>query len=468
MIARIHSLQVRFLLSLVLSVATALITVAVMSRWSTTLQFETYVQQNRDEMQQVAKKVALDTGQRVVAANAAGRVFLDSSNELLGTTLDPATIDANGPYVAQAERVMVITNGKDAGLDSLPPPGAPAPIDVPYGQALVGAPPMGGVAFNVAPPGPQGPFPDPEQLFLSSFNRSLLVGVLVGGVVALILAFAFSRGIVRSVEALTLAARRMADGHLDQRVVVRSSDEIGELGRAFNAMAEGLTRTEQLRRTMVADVAHELRTPLTNLRGYLEALRDGVAEPAPAVLASLYDEAILLSQLVDDLQDLALSDAGQLALNREVTDADELVASAVRAVQPEAARHGITLSYRGPDASQSVLADVRRVGQVLRNLLANALAYTSAGGDVTVTAVARERDLEVRVADTGSGIPAEHLPYVFERFYRVDSSRARATGGAGIGLAIVKQLVEAHGGRVTVRSTTGVGTTFSFTLPTAA
>jgi HAMP domain-containing protein len=338
MIARFQSLQVRFLASLVLSVAAALVTVAIMSRWSTTLQFETYVQQNRDEMQQVARKLAADMGQRVVAANAAGRVFIDSSNELLGTTVEPSPDQINPPGLLRNDRVMVFTvaavpNGKVAPIASgdtmdsadmtLPGVGIPAP---------------GPWALKLGVASPSGAIVDPEDLFLSSFNRSLLVGVVVGGAVALVLALALSRGIVRSVEALTLAARRMADGQLDQRVVVGSNDEIGELGRAFNAMAEGLTHTEQLRRSMVTDVAHELRTPLTNLRGYLEALRDGVAEPGRDVIASLYDEAVLLTQLVDDLQDLALSDAGQLTLQRVEIDAAELVASAVRAAQPEALR----------------------------------------------------------------------------------------------------------------------------------
>ena len=183
------------------------------------------------------------------------------------------------------------------------------------------------------------------------------------------------------------------------------------------------------------------------------------------MLASLYDEAVLLSQLVDDLQDLALSDAGQLTLHRELTDADELVASAVRAVQPEASSRGVTVHLEGSAESVLVWADVRRVGQVLRNLLANALAYTPAGGRITVSAEAVGDELTVRVEDTGPGIADEHVPNLFERFYRVDSSRARATGGAGIGLAVVKQLVEAHGGMVGVRSVVGTGTTFSFTLP---
>src|SRR5262249_52098173 len=171
-----------------------------------------------------------------------------------------------------------------------------------------------------------------EQVFLSAVTRSLGVGVAVGGVVAVVLAFAFSRGVLRPVSALTEAARRMERGDLSQRVEVRSTDEIGQLAHAFNAMADGLARTEQLRRTMVTDVAHELRTPLTNLRGYLEALRDGVTEPRAAVISSLYDEAVLLSQLVDDLQDLALSEAGRLTLRRDAVDVQSVVSSAAQSM----------------------------------------------------------------------------------------------------------------------------------------
>jgi signal transduction histidine kinase len=461
MIARAQSLQVRFLASLILSVAAALATVAIMARWSTTTQFEQYVQHNRDDLQQVAAQIAVDTGNRVVAARADGSVFLDSSRELIGQTLElpvpPPDVMAKGG----SPGVMVFTRSIGTGDQTFQTVSG----TVTSGTAVASAPAVGPIAFRLPmQPGVASAF-NPEDLFLSSFNRSLLVGVLVGGVVALVLALVLSRGILRSVDALTRAARQMANGRLDQRVVVRSGDEIGQLGHAFNAMAEGLTRTEQLRQTMVADVAHELRTPLTNLRGYLEALRDGVASPGPDVLASLYDEAVLLSQLVDDLQDLALSDAGQLTLRRELTDVNELVASAVRTVQPEAARRGLQVELSEQGESMPVWVDVRRIGQVLRNLLANAVAYTPAGGHITVSATARDSELTVNVADSGQGIPSEHLPNVFERFYRADSSRARATGGAGIGLAIVKQLVEAHGGAVQAQSVVGVGSTFSFTLP---
>jgi signal transduction histidine kinase len=220
---------------------------------------------------------------------------------------------------------------------------------------------------------------------------------------------------------------------------------------------------------MVTDIAHELRTPLTNLRGYLEALRDGVSAPSPATLASLHEEAVLLAQLVDDLQDLTLAEAGQLALRRAPLRVADALGRARQALRPQAEDRGVRLRVEPPaTALPDVLADERRLGQILRNLIANAIRHTPPGGEVVLSAAASPDGVELVVRDTGQGIAAEHLPHVFERFYRADASRARTTGGAGIGLAVVKQLVEAHQGRVDVHSTPGQGSTFRFTLPAAA
>jgi signal transduction histidine kinase len=298
----------------------------------------------------------------------------------------------------------------------------------------------------------------------------------------------------------------MEKGDLSQRVAVRSQDEIGELARAFNAMADGLARIEQLRRHMVTDVAHELRTPLTNIRGYLEALRDGVARPDAPLIDSLHEEALLLNRLIDDLQDLALAEAGQLRLTRRPVALGPLLEGAVSALRPALADKRLAIVVDLPADLPCADADAARVGQVLRNLLNNAITHTPPGGTITVEAttdrrppttdqedrrqetgrtpnnsvsglsspVSRSEGLSVlsprssvliTVTDTGPGIAAEHLPHIFERFYRADRARARATGGAGLGLTIVKQLVEAHGGRVWAASAPGQGATFTFTLP---
>jgi signal transduction histidine kinase len=259
----------------------------------------------------------------------------------------------------------------------------------------------------------------------------------------------------------------MEKGDLSQRVNVTSKGELGELANAFNVMAEGLTRLEKLRQNMVTDVAHELRTPLSNVSGYLEALRDGVVEPTPEAIASIHEEAMLLNRLVDDLQELAVAEAGQLQLVRQPVDIQGVVEKAALSLKGQAAEKGVSLATEIPNDLPLVEADAERLGQVLRNLLKNAIINTPSGGKITVKAHTVDSQVEVSVEDTGLGISAEHLPYVFESFYRVDQSRARKTGGAGLGLAIVKQLVEAQGGQVEIDSQVNVGTKISFTSPIA-
>jgi two-component system sensor histidine kinase BaeS len=218
---------------------------------------------------------------------------------------------------------------------------------------------------------------------------------------------------------------------------------------------------------MVSDVAHELRTPLSNIRGYLEAVQDGMIEPKPEVIGSLHEEAMLLNRLVDDLQELSLAEAGQLRLERRQVAPSDVVNKAAEAARAQATSKGIALQVDLPADLPLVDVDHQRIGQVLGNLLSNALTHTPSGGKVVIAARARQSEAEFSVSDTGEGIPPEHLPYVFERFYRADKSRSRATGGTGLGLSIAKQLVEAHGGQITVESQVGQGTTFTFTLPMA-
>jgi signal transduction histidine kinase len=310
------------------------------------------------------------------------------------------------------------------------------------------------------------PPPESEPLVRPAFDRRLMLAAAISGLVALGLAWLLSRRIVGPVEALTDAARRLGRGDLSQRVTVRSRDEIGELSQAFNAMADSLARHETLRRTLVTDVAHELRTPLTNLRGQIEAVEDGLVAPSAETLRSLGEEVRLLARLVDDLQTLSVAQDDGLALERRPLDVRELVRSAIESQQRTAAEHRLTLRSHVP-ALPRVSADPVRIGQVLRNLLVNAMTHTPEGGAVELSARVRGDAVEIVVADTGSGIPREHLAHVFERFYRADPSRARATGGAGLGLAIVKAIVEVHGGTVAAESAPGTGATFRFTLPVA-
>jgi signal transduction histidine kinase len=304
-----------------------------------------------------------------------------------------------------------------------------------------------------------------QESFVSSINRSLLFGVIIAGAAAVLASILLSRRILGPVEDLTEAAREMGKGDLSRRVAVRSSDEIGELALAFNGMADSLARVEQLRRNMIGDIAHELRSPLTNIRCQLETLQDGLAATSPEIITSIHEEAMLLNRLIEDLQDLALAEAGQLRLQRVAVDLRSVIDQAVNALRHRATLKRVSLSVDVPFDLAPVPADPERLGQVLRNLIENAITHTPAEGRIEIRAHLLGGEVEVLVSDTGSGIAPEHLPFVFERFYRVDDSRSRSTGGAGLGLAIAKQLVEAQGGRIKATSDPGKGSCFSVVFP---
>jgi two-component system sensor histidine kinase BaeS len=294
-------------------------------------------------------------------------------------------------------------------------------------------------------------------------TAAIVLTVLI--VTALVTVLA-GRRLVRPIRALTRAAQRMEAGDRSARVTISGRDEVGRLASAFNAMAEAVEANERQRRAMVSDVAHELRAPLTNIRGYLEAAAEGVVPLEPALVDSLLEESTALGRLVDDLQDLALADAGRLHLHPEHVDAADVVRAVAAAQRRRAAAANVTLAVdaNGP---VPVLADPGRLRQALGNLVANAIRYTRPGGRVTVSAAASDAAAILTVRDTGIGIPAGHLPHVFDRFYRADPSRSRNTGGSGLGLAITKQLVDAHGGVIQVLSEPGQGSIFTVRLPLA-
>ncbi len=306
------------------------------------------------------------------------------------------------------------------------------------------------------------------QITYNSIGRYFIWGGLVAIAIAFLLTFVLSRHILAPVKALISATRHFGKGDFSRRVEPEDKGELGELAQSFNAMATDLERTERLRRNMVADVAHELRTPLSNLKGYLEAISDGVIEPDQKTIRSLHEEASTLSRLVDDLQELSLADAGEIKLEKQPVDIIALIKDTTAGMQAKADTRGIILSTDLPENLPTVNIDAHRVKQVLSNLLENAVAHTDKGGRIAISAGQREKQIEVSVSDTGEGIPAKDLPLIFERFYRVDRSRTRKTGGSGLGLTIAKRLVEAHGGTIDVQSEPGKGSTFTFTIPVSA
>jgi two-component system sensor histidine kinase BaeS len=317
--------------------------------------------------------------------------------------------------------------------------------------------------------------PVPLQVFLGAGDEptvSLSTGPLLAaasGVAAVVIlgTVLLSHRVLRPIGTLTAAAHRLGRGDLASRVPVRGSDELAELGRSFNRMADSLRRGEERQRRMVADVAHELRTPLANLRGYLEALADGVVAPTPELFASLHEEAVLQQRIVDDLQELALAESGQLAYHRSRVDLADLLENCRTAHQAMAAAAGVTLTVTADRPGPPGYADPDRLRQVLGNLITNALRATPSGGTVSLTAEPAGDGAVIRVTDTGVGIDEQALPYIFDRFWRADGARGRRTGGGGLGLAIARQIVTDHGGTITATSRPGTGATFTITLPAA-
>jgi signal transduction histidine kinase len=308
---------------------------------------------------------------------------------------------------------------------------------------------------------------DPTSVreMIITINRLLFLGALLAVAAATVVTIILSRRISKPVHELTTAARQLGEGDFSYRVHYTDKGEIGELASTFNSMAVSLERAEQLRKNMVTDVAHELRTPLSNIRGQLEAIGDGLVKPDETTLSSIHEEAMILSRLVDDLQELTLAEAGKLRLTLHSEDIKSLVEKTAASAYTAATAQEITLNVDLPEHLPPCRIDAQRISQVLHNLIDNAIAYTPKGGTVTIAARHIDRQVEIRVSDTGKGIPEKDLPNIFERFYRVDRSRTRTTGGSGLGLTISKGLVEAHGGKIEVESTQGKGSSFRFTIP---
>ena len=448
--------------------------------------------------------VSHSTGTRLVVADTSGRVVADSQGRLTnGPVPNPAPgrqvpLKADGKpigtlYVAESTSGMSGMMGQWDMMDD---------EDMMGGWGMMGdqgwrgwaggrSPASPGSAGPTSPPSPASPSSvansgaantsasntSPAERYLDAVGQATWIAGGLAVVVAVLLGYFLSRRITLPLRRLTLAAGRVASGDFSGRVEVRSKDELASLAAAFNTMAESLAKAEEQRRRLFSDIAHELKTPIAVIQGNLEAIADGVADPTPERVASLREETALLTRLVTDLRDLSLAEAGQLKLHPQSTDLGELVKGTVVGLQTRAEERGVEVAASAEEGLPLVLADPDRVGQVLRNLISNALRYTPSGGAIRVSAGLDGRTgrssqgarfAQVSVADTGSGIPPEDLPHIFDRFYRVDKSRSRASGGTGLGLAVVKQLVEAHGGSVWAESELGKGTVFRFTLPTTS
>lgn len=309
-----------------------------------------------------------------------------------------------------------------------------------------------------------------SETLLRGVTRAVIVAGSVAGLVALLMAGLLVRQITRPITALIHASRRIAAGDLTTRVPLRSHDELGELAQTFNQMASSLEVQERARRNLIADVAHELRTPLAGIQGTIEAFQDGIFAPTAENFATIHKEIVLLNRLIEDLRTVANADAGKLTLDFSTIDLTGLVQRQVAVFQYQAHEQRIELAVVIKQPVSPIWGDEERLRQVLSNLLDNALRHTPTGGRVQISLANMRDGVQLCVCDSGEGIPAESLPYIFERFYRVDPARNRQTGGSGLGLTITRQLVEGHGGRIWVNSPpsgNSHGSEFCLLLPAA-
>lgn len=307
---------------------------------------------------------------------------------------------------------------------------------------------------------------DSHRMFLTAIHRYLISASLVALLFAFVLNYLMTRKLLRPLFRMTTITRQIAGGNYRERVDVVTSDEVGQLAQSFNQMAVSLEKIELLRKNMVSDMAHELRTPLTNLRGCMEALSDGVVPPSKETFALLENESLRLVRLVENLQQLARADAAKAYLDRKEISLHDQLRQIVDLYQYNLQEKGLTVEWHLEPGTQTVFADRDKLLQAIRNLVDNAWKYSPSQGTITISTTLSNDWIKTIVSNQGEGIDEKSLPFIFERFYRAEHSRSRDAGGAGIGLAIVKELIEAHGGRVGAESPPS-RTSIWFTLPSS-
>ena len=423
-----------------------------------------------DGVQLLVEQIGEQFRYRVILADVDGKIIADSITE---------TPDHQVNLDSFASRTLTSAHER---RDAIPPePGGPPPAETPPLISL--GPRMPPPPAPAEPPSSASgdpavigflfilPLTQSEtglaalQIMYSQLGIYFILGACLAVVVAFLITLFLSRRILSPVKELRSAAQRLGKGDFSQRVDIRDKSEIGDLASSFNSMAGNLQRDEQLRQNMVSDIAHELRSPLTNVRGYLEAINDGVMQPDKSTISSIYDETVLLSRLIDDLQELSLAESGELKLYCQPEDVAELVRQSITAIQAKASDKGLEVITDIPVGLPHVNIDFLRIKQVMLNLLENALAHTPAVGRIKISASLHTGFVEVNVSDSGEGIPAEEINQIFERFHRVDKSRSRSTGGSGLGLTIARYIIEEHKGKIWASSEPGQGSRFSFTLP---
>jgi two-component system sensor histidine kinase BaeS len=453
----IHTLRFRLILAFALVICVAIGTVSIFASQTSGAKIQQYQQQTSQikmdraqcllsqyyshgsgwtDIQPVVQHMGSIYGQRTILTDGNNSVVADSGLDYIGKQYNPA-------WLGNDQEVIEIRDRENE-------------VGILYiGPELL----------------PQGSYASIQGVS-SSINWFLLWGAILAIIVALMITYFLSQRISAPIHAITVAASKLGKGDLSQRVNFKGKDEVGKLVQTFNSMAgelmsmtDSLIHAKQLQQNLIADVAHELRTPVASIQAYLEAIQDGLLEPTGENLNSIYEDIGLLSRLISDLQLLSQADSNELNLVRQPENIANIIGQVTESMQQQAKAKGISLSVNLPSVLPSVEIDALRISQVIRNLLDNAILHTPRGGEVKVAAKEYNGYIGVEVSDTGEGIPEEELPNIFERFYRVDKSRTRASGGRGLGLTIAKRLVEAHDGKIEVSSESGKGTSFSFTIP---
>ncbi|MGB3717380.1 MAG: ATP-binding protein [Candidatus Promineifilaceae bacterium] len=374
------------------------------------------------------ERAGLRGGSPIAVVDSEGTVVIPGMGYQVGVVASESNRDDGTPILVNGEQVGLLLQGSN-----------------PIGRTLAGA----------------------EALFLSRVNRVLFIGAIGAAVVALLLGILLARTLSRPIRELTAATRAVALGDLEQKVPVRSQDELGELATSFNQMSADLTKARELRRQMTADIAHDLRTPLSIILGHSEALSEGVLPPSSETYHVLHEEAKRLSRMVDELRTLSLAEAGELDLVLRPISPEDLLARTVAAFLPQAEKKGVELVLDAGHDLPDVDVDPDRIAQVLDNLMSNALRFTPEGGRVQLSAKGDRGQVQLIVEDDGPGVPAEEVSYIFSRFYRGDKARSGQEGSSGLGLAIARSIVEAHGGRISAASEQGQGVRFIVELPAA-
>jgi signal transduction histidine kinase len=396
-------------------------------------------------IQSTVEQIGSLHGQRIIITDNSNIVVGDSENQLIGEIYN---VESYGKQMILPENEFM-------------PSIMPSDMGPPIGMMPPGGMLIVGTLYII--PNESDPFSVTN--LMKAINFFLLTGGLLAIVMATVITFIIARRISQPIQALNLAVTKLGKGDFSQRVQIKDRSEIGELSNTFNKMADSLEHLENLRRQITTDVAHELRTPVSNIRGQLEAIQDKLLKPDPKSIGSLHEETMLLSRLIDDLQDLTLVESGKLNMIKQPEDVKAIIFQAFDVMQSRAQSSGLSIKMDVPEELPLCMIDQHRISQVLKNLIANAIIHTPKGGTITVSARKLDNWIEISVTDTGHGISQEDLPNIFERFYRADKSRTRETGGTGLGLTITRRLVEAHGGEINVDSEPGKGSRFYFTIP---